>query len=83
MPYVSPRRRDALNQDGARPQNVGELTYRLVRECLWYLSGQVGPHFQQYAEILGALESAKLETYRRVIGPYEDEKRAEHGDVYP
>ena len=30
----------------------------------------------------GALESAKLEFYRRVVAPYEDEKMNLNGDVY-
>lgn len=33
-------------------------------------------------EVVGALESAKLELYRRIVGPYEDKKSAENGDVY-
>jgi len=32
--------------------------------------------------IIGALECAKLELYRRVAAPYEDDKIAENGDVY-
>ena len=33
-------------------------------------------------EAIGVLECAKLELYRRVAAPYEDEKIAESGDVY-
>ena len=33
-------------------------------------------------EAVGVLECAKLELYRRVAAPYEDEKIAENGDVY-
>jgi hypothetical protein len=33
-------------------------------------------------EAIGALECAKLELYRRVAAPYEDEKMKESGDVY-
>lgn len=32
--------------------------------------------------IIGALECAKLEFYRRVAAPYEDKKIEENGDVY-
>ena len=32
--------------------------------------------------IIGALECAKLELYRRVAAPYEDDKIIENGDVY-
>jgi hypothetical protein len=33
--------------------------------------------------VLGAMEAAKLEFYRRIVSPYEDEKIALHGDVEP
>ena len=32
-------------------------------------------------DLIGALECAKLELYRRVVGPYEDEKIGTNGDV--
>jgi hypothetical protein len=31
---------------------------------------------------VGAAESAKTEFQRRIVGPYEDSKIAENGDVY-
>lgn len=31
---------------------------------------------------IGVLECAKLELYRRILGPYEDKKIIENGDVY-
>jgi len=31
---------------------------------------------------VGVLECAKLELYRRIAAPYEDEKIVETGDVY-
>ncbi len=34
-------------------------------------------------EVLGALECAKMEFYRRVAAPYEREAMAKNGDVYP
>jgi hypothetical protein len=33
-------------------------------------------------EAVGVLECAKLELYRRIAAPYEDDKRSETGDVY-
>ncbi len=33
--------------------------------------------------VVGALECAKLELYRRMVAPYENGKIAENGDVYP
>ncbi|WP_439397023.1 DUF6899 family protein [Bradyrhizobium sp. PMVTL-01] len=34
-------------------------------------------------DVLGALDGAKAEFYRRVAAPYEDAKIADSGDVYP
>jgi hypothetical protein len=77
------------------PVNVGELTFVLTKEIRGYLyadshvSEGEGDHilcgcvnYARLAEILAALESAKLEFYRRVVAPYEDKKCAENGDVY-
>jgi hypothetical protein len=33
-------------------------------------------------EVVGVLECAKLEIYRRIAAPYEDKKIVENGDVY-
>lgn len=33
-------------------------------------------------DVMGALEGAKSEFYRRVVVPYEERKRTENGDVY-
>ena len=41
-----------------------------------------GPHYQTINDILGALEGAKMEFYRRVAVPYEQEKILDNGDVY-
>ncbi len=38
--------------------------------------------YQTYNDILGALEGAKLELYRRQIGPYEETAIKRNGDVY-
>lgn len=38
--------------------------------------------FDDLASVIGLLESAKLEFYRRVVSPYEDSKIEENGDVF-
>jgi hypothetical protein len=38
--------------------------------------------YQTMNDCLGALEGAKLEFYRRVVVPYEEQKKYENGDVY-
>ena len=44
------------------------------------IEGKVGYH--HYNQLIGVLECAKLELYRRLIAPYEDVKIIDDGDVY-
>lgn len=37
--------------------------------------------YKEYNAAIGVLECAKLELYRRAVGPYEDIKILENGDV--
>jgi len=81
MPYIIRKLRGPALKAGA--SNVGELTYVLTRTVLDYLARTPDPpRYRDYAEVLGALESTKLELYRRVVAPYEDKKCEEDGDVY-
>ena len=41
-----------------------------------------GLDYAALAEAVGVIETAKLELYRRVAAPYEDDKIVENGDVY-
>ena len=78
-PYISQDRRREIDENGATPSNTGELTYALYRACLDYLPAKA--RFADYAEVMAALECAKLEFYRRRVAPYEDTKIAESGNV--
>lgn len=80
MPYIQAARR-ADFEDGDYPENAGELNYILTNVVLSYYQ-RYGPGYQYLNDILGALEGAKLEFYRRVAAPYEDKKIIENGDVY-
>ena len=80
MPYITQERRDDINC-GEPAVNAGELNYVLTQLCVSYFR-HVGGRYQQINDILGALEGAKLEFYRRGAAPYEDMKIAENGDVY-
>ncbi len=40
-----------------------------------------GESYSTYAEVIGTLECAKLEMYRRWVAPYEDGAIARHGDL--
>lgn len=62
-------------------ETSGELNYQITKLIFEYFKGN-GGRYQQINDILGALEGAKLEFYRRIVAPYEDKKITENGDVY-
>lgn len=80
MPYIDKKRREELGRYGY-PKNAGELNYRITQVMLEYLKDK-GESYQAYNDIMGVLEGAKLELYRRKIGIYEDQKKEINGDVY-
>lgn len=87
MPYIKPERRaefDEMALQGRHPITAvaGELNYELTLKCIKYMDIH-GTNYQVLNDIVGALECAKLEIYRRIAAPYEDKKIAENGDVYP
>lgn len=82
MPYIRQEFRDRVNRS-LTPESAGELNYLITRTIDRYLGNPAG--VVKYAEIneaIGVLECAKLELYRRIAAPYEDEKRQENGDVF-
>ena len=81
MPYIPPERRRALDQGEDFAENVGELNYQLTKLVLDYLHRRPRK-YEQLNGAIGALESCKQELYRRVVAPYEDEKKIFAGDVY-
>jgi hypothetical protein len=81
MPYIDQHARARLEQGGA-PQTAGELNYAITRLVDQYLIDKGGIRYAHLNEVVGALECAKLELYRRLAAPYEDEKIREAGDVY-
>lgn len=81
MPYVAG---DKLRRDIElglrRPQTPGELNFLISSLCNTYLDEE--PRYADINEVVGVLECAKLELYRRVAAPYEDIACANNGDVY-
>ena len=80
MPYLVREGRVHVDEMSC-PRDAGELNYAITRLCQWYLKETKGK-YTDYNTIIGALESAKLEFYRRAVAVYEDTKIAENGDVY-
>jgi len=79
MPYIK-YDRDGLASGFIDPDNAGELNFVITSTLLRYLGH--GADYAAFNEVIGVLECAKLEMYRRMIAPYEDKKIEENGDVY-
>lgn len=80
MPYVDPVSRKKLDM-GLLPENPGELNYSITTLIMDYLEN-TDRRYGDYNAVIGVLECAKQELYRREISPYEDKKKMENGDVY-
>lgn len=85
MPYIKQEDRASLrNIETATvmtpPDNAGELNYIFTQIALIYLDHK-GLKYQHINDIVGALEGAKLEMYRRLAAPYEDAAILRNGDV--
>lgn len=79
MPYIKQEDRTELEKE-LYPVNAGELNYCIHILLDRYLK-QKGQSYQTYNDMMGALEGAKLELYRRRVSNYEDKKIVENGDI--
>lgn len=83
MPYISPEAiMDLQLATGLSFSSSGDLNYMLTQVAVQYVEDR-GLSYNTINDVLGALEGAKQEFYRRVAVPYEDKKRKANGDVYP
>jgi hypothetical protein len=80
MPYIDKGIRSSLD-DGRKARQPGELNYQVSKLVNDFFAMR-GLSYTVINEVIGALECAKLEVYRRVAGPYEDKKVAANGEVY-
>lgn len=83
MPYIKKKDVERLETNREYPvlTTAGELNYYITTLVDTYLSDN-GLKYQTINDIVGALEGAKLEFYRRVVAPYENMKIKDNGDVY-
>lgn len=81
MPYIDAEARARLGE-GGRPESPGELNYAISRLVDQYLVDAGELRYARLNEVVGALECAKLEVYRRLAVPYEEMKIREAGDVF-
>ena len=87
MPYISTERREAIFGDSLTDfdqdlKTAGELNYFISFLLIEYTQKK-GLSYQTLNDIMGVLEGAKQEFYRRVIIPYETKKIRENGDIFP
>lgn len=83
MPYIERIKRNLLLPNSQTTAMVpGELNYQITCLIVGFMLER-GISYTTINDILGALEGAKLEFQRRVVGPYEDAKIRLNGDVYP
>ena len=80
MPYIKNENRKRII-NGGNPETSGELNYLLTTIIDSYLNNK-GLNYANLNEVLGVLECAKFELYRRLAVKYEDKKIIENGDVY-
>ena len=84
MPYIKPERRQVLENDirvlAINIVGPGELNYVITKLSHRYIEYNEFS-YRVLNEVIGVLECAKEELYRRVVVPYEEEKILENGDI--
>jgi len=93
MPYIEKQDRkkyenaitEIVNQLNLRGTGgfypVGDLNY-IISTIIQKTLQRQGMRYQTLNAVIGSLECCKLEVYRRLASPYEDEKISQNGDVY-
>ena len=79
MPYIS--KQDRNRDTKAHPKNPGQLNW-VISEAVAYYVKDHGLSYQTVNDVVGALDCAKMEFYRRLASRYEDHKIRENGDIY-
>lgn len=77
MPYIPQEQR---TQEA--PETAGQLNYQITGLVDRFITDNEGVNYTNLNTAIGVLECAKLELYRRLAGPYEDQKLQENGEVY-
>jgi len=82
MPYIKPEHRPFMDEIVEEMANKsvhvdGDLNYILYKFCKYH----VKPSYNNYKNFIGELRQCAAEIERRILGPYEDVKIEENGDV--
>lgn len=82
MPYIRKELRGPIDielQDLNYAVNgPGDLNYAITRLVAMYMGA---PTYAKINEAVGILECVKLELYRRLATPYENQKKIDNGDI--
>lgn len=82
MPYISKDRRPRLDEVVEKLKETGivvdgDLNYVLFAFCKRHIK----PSYNNYKNYCGELRQCVVEIERRLLGPYEDKKAIENGEV--
>jgi len=83
MPYIAQTDREQFQEIGLmQVETAGELQYCIALLIKQYEKSVTGRmRYQNMNDVMGALNGANLEYYRRSVAPYEDECIRKNGDV--
>lgn len=84
MPYLKKLDRDRIitNLRHCQVSNVGELNFAINHLVMKLLSNYAQLGYGELNDVIGAMESSKLEFYRRIVVPYEQGKIRDNGDCF-
>jgi hypothetical protein len=68
---------DVIQKNGVTPGDLNYLITNLIHAHIEFH----GTSYLVFNEVMGVLECAKMELYRRHVAPYEDTKIEQNGDV--
>ena len=84
MPYIKQEDRKYLEpivkETASQIDDCGKLNFAITTMVQEYLKKK-GQNYANINEVVGVLECAKLEFYRRIVSPYENQKIVDNGDV--
>lgn len=79
MPYIKQDIRDKI-KGGYSEVEPGVLNFLLTQTILSYINIK-GRCYNTFNDVLGVLSAIDFEIKRRMLGPYEDKKIEENGDI--
>lgn len=92
MPYIAPEKRTSLDlaikevTNALAKLEMDEETNNFEGNLNYVISSIINKSYavsyRDINDVIGVLECVKLEYYRRVAAPYEDQKAFDNGDVY-